>query len=212
MGACCSSQMGSAQSKHYAAGKGPATHDSAWSVDEPQKAAANGTASGSGAKQQQACSAAGTAAAPKKQAGKKRVANTDLVTGEVIPDMGVHGVFDVLYELGSGGSGRTFLCRCGMAEHATKRAAACRSSWQCSSSMQHLFCSAQAASLIQTTRQFATACCAACRTTSSCISLGRESPPDPATLVQLPAGTWRVARWLRSSLCRARWPSLPSPL
>jgi hypothetical protein len=38
--------------------------------------------------------------------------NVDMITGEVIPDMGVHGVFDVLYELGSGGSGRTFLCRC----------------------------------------------------------------------------------------------------
>jgi hypothetical protein len=99
--------MGSAQSKHYAVAKGPATHDSAWSVDEHQKSAANGTASGPGTKHQQTSSAAGAAAA-----AKKRGPNMDMVTGEVIPDMGVHGVFDVLYELGAGGSGRTFLCRC----------------------------------------------------------------------------------------------------
>ncbi|KAF6256417.1 hypothetical protein COO60DRAFT_110443 [Scenedesmus sp. NREL 46B-D3] len=111
MGACCSSQLGSAQAKQHGTTKGPATHDSAWSVDEPCTAAANGTAtaSGPGAKQQQARCAAGSAA--KKQGAAKRVANTDLMTGEIIPDMGVHGVFDVLYELGSGGSGRTFLCR-----------------------------------------------------------------------------------------------------
>lgn len=35
-----------------------------------------------------------------------------MATGEVVPDFGVYGIFDVLYELGSGGSGQTYLCRC----------------------------------------------------------------------------------------------------
>jgi hypothetical protein len=116
-------------------------------VDEPQKAAANGTASGPGAKQQQPSSAGGPAAAAKKQGAKKRVANTDLVTGEVIPDMGVHGVFDVLYELGSGGSGRTFLCRCDLAGPATSlfQTFFCRMQ----SSMRDWVGSAQAASNVK---------------------------------------------------------------
>jgi hypothetical protein len=106
--------MGSAQSKHVGMVKGPATHDSAWSVDEPRTAAANGTAAaaGVGSKQQQSSSAGGAAAlSHKKQEAKKRAVNVDMITGEVIPNMAVHGVFDILYELGSGGSGRTFLCR-----------------------------------------------------------------------------------------------------
>ncbi|KIY92380.1 hypothetical protein MNEG_15583 [Monoraphidium neglectum] len=41
----------------------------------------------------------------------QRVALRDLVTGEIIPDFGVDGVFDVLQLLGSGGAGCTYLCR-----------------------------------------------------------------------------------------------------
>jgi serine/threonine-protein kinase SRK2 len=35
----------------------------------------------------------------------------DLLTWEVLPDLGTHGVLDVQYLLGSGGSGSTYLCR-----------------------------------------------------------------------------------------------------
>jgi hypothetical protein len=35
----------------------------------------------------------------------------DLATGKPIPDFNVNGVLDVLHELGSGGSGTTYLCR-----------------------------------------------------------------------------------------------------
>eukprot|EP00879_Flechtneria_rotunda_P022720 GHRR01023996.1.p1 GENE.GHRR01023996.1~~GHRR01023996.1.p1 ORF type:complete len:273 (+),score=88.09 GHRR01023996.1:467-1285(+) len=40
-----------------------------------------------------------------------KAAATDIATGRPLPDFGVEGVFDVLYELGSGSSGQTFLCR-----------------------------------------------------------------------------------------------------
>jgi hypothetical protein len=43
--------------------------------------------------------------------GAKRARPICLVTGTVIPDFGVDGVFDVLHLLGEGGSAATFLCR-----------------------------------------------------------------------------------------------------
>lgn len=46
-----------------------------------------------------------------KKQKSKRMPHIDMSTGKVIPDFGVYGVFDVLYELGSGGSGQTYLCR-----------------------------------------------------------------------------------------------------
>lgn len=127
MGACCSCQMGSGFSQHHGMVKGSAMHDSAWSVANKQHAA-NGTAPAGATEQQQHQQQSKQqrkqqhskqqVTAPKKKA--KRMPNTDLATGELIPDFGVHGVFDVLYELGSGGSGRTYLCRWGHCRHCSR--------------------------------------------------------------------------------------------
>lgn len=44
-------------------------------------------------------------------AKKRKPPGIDLATGRAIPDFNVNGVLDVLHELGSGGSGTTYLCR-----------------------------------------------------------------------------------------------------
>jgi hypothetical protein len=110
MGACFSTAEDTAGSK---APVGPAPHDSA-KYSNGQYHHAKATAAGAGttaattnkntlgAKQQQQ---------QQQQLRNDRRAKIDLATGEVIPDFSVHGSFDVLHELGSGGSGRTFLCR-----------------------------------------------------------------------------------------------------
>jgi hypothetical protein len=54
----------------------------------------------------------GTAATSQQQKKKKkRPVNIDMGTGQPIPDFSVQGRLDVLHELGSGGSGVTYLCR-----------------------------------------------------------------------------------------------------
>lgn len=50
----------------------------------------------------------GSEAAAKK---RRRPPGFDIATGKGIPDFHVNGVLDVLHELGSGGSGTTYLCR-----------------------------------------------------------------------------------------------------
>lgn len=111
MGACLSThESGQSCAPHLH--KGPAPFDSVWSVAEKQQTqqhkhqkkhkGSTKTASKHVPQQQQA----------QQQQKQKRRPQVDITTGEVIPDFGVHGVFDVLYELGSGGSGQTYLCRC----------------------------------------------------------------------------------------------------
>lgn len=42
---------------------------------------------------------------------KRKPPGIDLATGKQHPDFNVNGILDVLHELGSGGSGTTYLCR-----------------------------------------------------------------------------------------------------
>lgn len=55
-----------------------------------------------------ALSTAGSSSSSNK---KRKPPGVDISTGQPIPDLNVNGVLDVLHELGSGGSGTTYLCR-----------------------------------------------------------------------------------------------------
>eukprot|EP00878_Enallax_costatus_P019347 GHUV01020410.1.p1 GENE.GHUV01020410.1~~GHUV01020410.1.p1 ORF type:complete len:197 (+),score=42.17 GHUV01020410.1:913-1503(+) len=121
MGACCSAHERPSQAPHIA--KRPCPYDSVWSVAERQqdqhdqqhkqqqgKARTTPKHAQQHAHKQTHAPSLHKQQQHAKQKGK-RAPQVDMSTGEVIPDFGVYGVFDVLYELGSGGSGQTYLCR-----------------------------------------------------------------------------------------------------
>lgn len=116
-----------APSDPYKAGKN--AHDSVHSLDTAtsRDAAAHGTWSSKqqqsqhSFKQQQSTqrsqgtagsvSGLSTAGSSASSSKKRKPPGVDLATGKPIPDFNVNGVLDVLHELGSGGSGTTYLCR-----------------------------------------------------------------------------------------------------
>lgn len=112
----------------YKAGKN--AHDSVHSLDTAgsRDAAAHGTWSSKQPQAQQSfkqqqksqhsqgvtgmgtgLSTAGSSASNSSK--QRKPPGVDLATGKPIPDFNVNGVLDVLHELGSGGSGTTYLCR-----------------------------------------------------------------------------------------------------
>eukprot|EP00775_Hariotina_reticulata_P003121 gene3121-3399_t len=113
MGACCSTAEDTAGSKTF---RSPSLHAAAVSASEQQQhpkatAAVAGiaVAATDGSRHDNGNGALGSK--QQQQERKQRKAKIDLSTGELVPDFSVQGSFDVLHELGSGGSGQTYLCR-----------------------------------------------------------------------------------------------------
>lgn len=102
-------------SRSSSKGQGRCAHDSVCSVEEGDTDAVQDRSRGNSSSSRQQRRAArqqqprsnGSSGGNK---GRRPVA-IDMATGQRIPDFSVAGHFDVLHELGSGGSGVTYLCR-----------------------------------------------------------------------------------------------------